>query len=208
MISKILQFLAKIKNILVIAIAIVALIFMFRACNLSKQYEDAITNEKALIAKINKNENDIRVYKFTIDQMRMIQDSAFQRMTYVIDSLKIKNKNLQQAQHHHIVIYKTDTLTLKDTIYKDPNFCLDTLLGDKWVQTEVHLHYPSTIAVSPKVTSEKVCIISLKKETVKPPKKTWIGRLFQKKHKVAKVDIIESNPYVIKKEDTFIEIVK
>ena len=206
--NSILNFFKNAKNLLIVGLIIAIAIMGIRLANLSNKYEDAKANEKAFIAKLNKAQSEINVFKFTIDQMKMIEDSTFQRMTYVIDSLKIKNKNLISSQYHKTVITKTDTLVLKDTIYKDPNFCLDTLLGDKWVETKLHMHYPGTISVTPKVTSEKVCIVSLKKETVNPPKKCWIARLFQKKHKVAKVNIVESNPYMTEQENTFVQIVK
>ena len=44
------------------------------------------------------------------------------------------------------------------------------------------------------------------RETVNPPCKTWIGRLFQKKHNVYNVTVIENNPYINIKENKFIII--
>ena len=206
--NNILKFLKNAKNLAIIGLIIALAILGIRLANMSNKYENAKVNEKAFIAKLSQAKSEINVFKLTIEQMKYIEDSTFKRMTHVIDSLKIKNKNLISSQYHKTVITKTDTLVLTDTIYKDPNFCLDTLLGDKWVETKLHMNYPGTIAVTPKVTSEKVCVVSLKKETINPPKKTWIGRLFQRKHKVAKVNIVESNPYMTEQENTFIQIVK
>ena len=47
-----------------------------------------------------------------------------------------------------------------------------------------------------------------KKETVNPPKKCFILRGFQKKHKVVEVVVVEKNTYIKNKQQRFIEIVK
>lgn len=48
----------------------------------------------------------------------------------------------------------------------------------------------------------------MKKETVSAPKKCWLLRLFQKKHKVVQVDIEEKNPYVRDTQSRYVEIIK
>ena len=70
------------------------------------------------------------------------------------------------------------------------------------------LKYPSTVIVNPVVKSEKHIIVSTKKETVNPPKKLWILRLFQKKHRVLHVNVIEKNPYMDNQESRYVEIIK
>lgn len=193
--------------LLVITIGVI-IFFKVQSNKYKNMYDTAKTNEKAFIAELNGAKDEVNMYKFSLDQMRYIQDSSMQRISYVIDSLKIKDKNVQQVQYLQTTIYKQDTIMIGDTIFLEPEFCMDTIIGDKWVSTRLYLEYPSTIVIAPLVNSEKVCIVHLKKETIKPPKKTWIGRLFQKKHKVVKVNIIESNPYMIEQENTFIEVVK
>jgi hypothetical protein len=139
--------------------------------------------------------------------MRYYGDSTMQEMLKVIDSLKLKAKNVQQVQYIETVVERHDTLRMKDTLFLEPELCLDTLIGDHWAMARLHLEYPSTIGVSQSFTSEKVCVISLKKETINPPKKTWIGRLFQKKHKVARVNIVEKNPYVTEQNSVFVQTI-
>ena len=70
------------------------------------------------------------------------------------------------------------------------------------------LKYPSTITTGPKFVSEKYIMVDYKKETINPPKKCWLLRLFQKKHKVVEVNIVEKNPYIENKQQRFIEIVE
>lgn len=193
--------------LLAIAVLMVV-IFRVQSCKYKEMYDVSKSNEKAFIAQLDNAKDEVNVYKFSLEQMRYIQDSTMQCISKVLDSLKIKDKNVQQVQYMQTTIYKQDTIMVDDTIFLEPEFCLDTVVGDRWVSTSLHLEYPSIIGVAPSVNSEKVCIVNLKKETVNPPKKTWIGRLFQKKHKVVKVNIIESNPYMIDQENTFIEVVK
>jgi hypothetical protein len=40
-------------------------------------------------------------------------------------------------------IYIVNTLKSTDTIFKEPDFSLDTCLGDKWYTNCLHLAYPN-----------------------------------------------------------------
>lgn len=102
---------------------------------------------------------------------------------------------------------KTDTVIFRDTLFQK-EIAIDTLIGDNWYKAEVHLHYPSTLILSPSFKSEKNIVVSTKKETINPPKKFWLFRLFQKKHKVLKVNVIEKNPYAVDSESRYVEIIK
>ena len=44
--------------------------------------------------------------------------------------------------------------------------------------------------------------------TVDPPKKCWLGRLFQKKQTIVEVDVVEQNPYCTIKNQKFVKVVK
>lgn len=79
---------------------------------------------------------------------------------------------------------KTDTVVFRDTIFSSTVSKIDTTIGDYWYSIKLEMHYPSTIKLSPKMRSEKYITTFSKKETVNPPKKFWLFRLFQKKHKV------------------------
>lgn len=176
--------------------------------HLRAQYSEVLSNQTGYIRDLAAAQNDIHQYQLTIDDLRYMNDSVSNKMLDLQNKLKIKDKHIQNLQYMSSHFTKTDTITLSDTIFIDKNLCLDTLLGDKWVSTRLHLEWPSVVAVEPSVTSEKTVAIYTKKETVKPPKKTWIGRLFQKKHRVTKVYIDESNPYIDSQQNEFIEVVK
>lgn len=175
--------------------------------NYEKKWKDAVTNVKAYDKLLsNSNEKNI-AYKLTAEQLSYANDSILKELNDTRKKLKVKDKNLKSVQYITSTLSRVDTITLKDTIFKEP-VEVDTIIGDKWYNAKIALSYPSTIIVSPTFKSEKNIVVSTKKETVNPPKKFWLFRLFQKKHTVIKVDIIEKNPYVSNEKSRYIEIIK
>ena len=47
-----------------------------------------------------------------------------------------------------------------------------------------------------------------RKEPIKKPKKTKIGRFFQKKRKVLEMEVVENNPNIVIKQSKFIKVIK
>lgn len=168
----------------------------------------AKANEKSLLIEKDSLHNANRVLYLTIDELNYYNDSIVIKLNDARKELKIKDKDIKSLQYQLSEITKKDTIVFRDTLFKDPNLQIDTLLGDEWYQLQLGLKYPSTIAVEPTFISERAVLTSLKKETINPPKKTWIGRLFQRKHKVLTVEVVESNPYISNKQEKHIEIVK
>ena len=122
--------------------------------------------------------------------------------------MKIKDSKLKSLQYISSNFTKSDTIILKDTVFKDERIGIDTLLSDEWYSINVGLRYPSSITVTPKFKSEKTVIVSAKKETVNPPKRFFLFRWFQKKHIVLHVNVIEKNPYIEDQDNRYVEIVK
>ena len=122
--------------------------------------------------------------------------------------LGIKDKQLKQMHKIKEYVFISDTVKVHDTIFKDSDFVYDTCLGDRWYSNCLHLAFPDTILSSIEVELNHDCIVYSRKEPINPPCKTWIGRLFQKKHTVCDVIINEHNPYVTKKQSKFIKILE
>ena len=122
--------------------------------------------------------------------------------------LNVKDKNLKAVQAVSSTFSRVDTILLKDTILRDPSINIDTVVCDEWYSVRLGLKYPSIIAVRPEFKSQKHIVVSTKRETVNPPKKWWILRIFQKKHTVLNVDVVEKNPYVSDESSKYIEIIK
>lgn len=166
------------------------------------------SNEKAFIEENNELKDRNLAFKFTIDQINYLNDSLITKMNEVRKELKIKDKDLKQMQYLLSTAQKTDTIVFRDTLFRDRNLQIDTLLGDSWYNIKLGLSYPNLITTTPTFKSEKYIVTSSRKETIKPPKKCAIARWFQKKHKVVEVIIHEKNPYITNRETRFIEIVE
>ena len=122
--------------------------------------------------------------------------------------LKIRDKEIKRLQYLASTASKKDTVLLKDTVYKDKDFKLDTLKGDQWYKVAIHMEYPNILTIEPSFTSKQTFIVSEKKETVDPPKKFFICRWFQKKVNITRVKVVEENPYIVIDKERYIDIVK
>lgn len=176
--------------------------------NLKEEISVAMSNQKAFIAENLSLKEENRVFKFTVEQLNYYNDSILQKMNDVRKELNVKDKDLKQMQYLLSEATKKDTIVFRDTLFREPSLNIDTLIGDKWYQMELGLKYPNTITTTPTFISEKYVVVDYKKETINPPKKCWLLRLFQKKHKVVEVNVVEKNPYIDNKQQKFIEIVE
>ena len=193
--------------VVIIGLVTTVAILSKKLSNLEKDYSYASANEKALLLKNDSNKNEIRSLQLTVEQLDYFNDSILDKLKETQSKLKIKDKNLKELQYLKTITAKTDTVILTDTIFVE-GACVDTVVGDEWVKTNLEMCYPNQIVLTPEVKSEKIIIAHLKKETVNPPKKCWLARLFQKKHKVIVVEIEEKNPYMTTKEYRHVEIIK
>ena len=195
--------------IILILILIGAVAYLsYQNRQLTTKYETSIENVKAYDAQLSGLEGDNRVLKLTVEQLNYFNDSIIKKMKVVQKELGIKDKRLQQLQYEASHAQRTDTIILKDTLFRDPQLKLDTIVGDKWFKTNLHLEFPSTIALSPEIELERYTFINGKRETVNPPKKFFLFRWFQKKMTVVTVTVKEKNPYVKNKESRYVEIIK
>lgn len=185
---------------------------LMTAISINKRTEEkwkaAEANVKSYDSLLGASEDRNAAYQFTIDQLNCAKDSIMVKLNEARKQAKVKDKNLKSVQYVKSVFVKTDTLVLNDTIFKDKYVNVDTVIEDKWYKADISLKYPSTIVLKPEFKSEKNIIVSTKKETVNPPKKWWLLRLFQKKHTVINVDVVENNPYVQGEESRYVEIMK
>ena len=166
------------------------------------------SNEKALLITEDTLNNKVRELQLTAQQLSYLNDSIIRRLESVRRELKIKDNDLKSLQYMSSRSDKVDTIIFRDTIFKERDFKIDTVISDKWYKLNLNLEYPNKIIANPSFSSEKYIIISTKRESIDPPKKCWLLRLFQKKHTVVEVNVIEESPYIKNKQQRFIEIVK
>lgn len=202
------KYLRIIVSALLVSLAIGSYVLYNKNQSLEEELSISISNEKAFIAENSSLKDENRVFKFTVEQLNYYNDSILEKMNEVRKELKIKDDNLKQMQYLLSEATKKDTIVFRDTLFREPTLNIDTLIGDKWYQMRLGLKYPSTITTDPKFVSEKYIMVDYKKETINPPKKCWLLRLFQKKHKVVEVNVVEKNPYIENKQQRFIEIVE
>lgn len=201
------------KKYLFTAVAmIVALITIYMQYNQNIHLKDKISrlvsNEKALIMINSDLETKSRAFKLSVEQLEYFNDSLIVEMNSLRKDLRIKDRNLKQMQCLVSETRKVDTIIFRDTIFKDPTIKIDTVLEDRWYKVGLTLEYPSTIISSPRFVNETHIIASYKKEPINPPKKFFLWRCFQRKHKIVEVEVIEKSPYAENKEQRFVEIVE
>lgn len=203
-----------IKKVLKWGVLVIIVILGATTWILYSQYQksqDALSkskaNEKAFKTENLELSNSKQMFQFKIGQLSYYSDSINLKLIDAKNKLKIKDKNIQQLQYQLSNIAKVDTIQITDTIF-NTNVNIDTIIKDEWYALKLKLKYPNEVVVAPTFISEKVVVMFLKKETIDPPRKTWFGRLFQKKHKVMQVEIVESSPYIQNKQNRFVEIIK
>ena len=162
-------------------------------------------NNKAYQARLEGNSNEIVQFRFTVDQLKHFNDSISNKLTNTMHELEISEKNLKEANYMLSNFSMTDTVYCTDTIFKEPDFVLDTTIGDEWMSTTLYLEYPNKIGVKSKAKSEKEVFVYSKKVTVDPPKKFFLCRWFQKKHTITEVKIKENNPNIESEQNVFIK---
>lgn len=173
---------------------------------LSRKYNTAIQNNKAYESQLDVIQDENKVFQFTIEQLEILNDKSIKELDSMRKELGIKDKKLQQMGKVKEKIYIVDSIVVHDTIFNNPDFVLDTCLGDEWYQNCLHMAYPNDISSQIDINTDLNCFIHTTRETINPPKKTWLGRLFQRKHTVINVNVVENNPHSNVKEVKFIKI--
>lgn len=173
-----------------------------------EKYEMVQQTNTSYFKDLQSAKNDIHQYELTLADLQLMNDSITNKMLDLQKKLKVKDKQVQNLQYLYSHFTKVDTIIFEDTIFLEPEICIDTLIGDEWVMTDLHLEWPGEVQLSTQVRSQKTVMVYLQKETVDAPKKCWLARLFQKKRKVAKVYIDEKNPYIDDQQNLFIDVVK
>lgn len=194
---------------LLIPILTVALILTVKSRGkIEKRWKESTENVKSYSELFSNSENKNKGFKLTIDQLQYFNDSILKELNETREALKIKDSKLKSLQYLSSTFIKYDTLIIKDTLFKDPQIQVDTVLSDEWYSIRIGLKYPSTVTINPMFRSVKHIVVSSRRETVNPPKKFFLFRWFQKKHTVLNIDVIEKNPYMKEQNSRYIEIIK
>ena len=175
--------------------------------DLREEVSAAYTNIKAYAAENDSLVNEKRAFKFTIEELKSSKDSINRKLLEVQKKLKIRDKDVRYLEYQLSIASKKDTVILRDTIFQ-PDVKIDTTIRDKWYSLRLGLEYPNKVVVEPKFRSERTVVGHLQKETIKPPKKFFLCRWFQRKHKVLLVDIVEESPYIYSETERYIQVIE
>lgn len=149
-----------------------------------------------------------RALLINTDLLNYSNDSLIRELNKIRKDIKIKEKEIESLHKINLIGNKKDSLIVKDTIFRDKLINIDTTIRDKWSAVNIKLEYPSTIKVDITMMSDLSIFTYNRKEPIKKPKKTKLGRFFQKKRKVLEVEVVENNPNIVIKQNKFIKIIK
>lgn len=174
--------------------------------DLKKEIKVYDNNFKALNLENSGLKEEVIAYKFDVEQLEILNDSIIKDLNNTRKELGIKDKQLKQMQNIKTEIITKDSVFIKDTIFRDSFIKLDTTLTNKWYDIKVELQYPNRIDISSTYRTDLSVFAYSSKEILGTKKKCAIGRWFQKKTKVIRVEVKDENPYSEIKEQKFVII--
>ncbi len=170
----------RLKNIIIVFLMLATSFLYYQYKSSRDKLNISLINNKAYQMEL--EDLTQRNTQFTLDMatLRSFNDSISTNLKQALKQLKIKDKRIQQLQYLEYQTSRNDTIILKDTI----------------------------LEVNPQFNNKISTVVHSSREYVKPRKKYWIQRIFQKKHTVTVVDVIIDNPYAKNPKQRFIKIVK
>lgn len=199
----------RIKNIILIGLLIGTIVFFYKYKSSQIKLNNAIINNKAYQEEVSLIQGDNLQFVLDINTLKSMNDSISLKLKESIQKSRIKEKRIEQLIHINNILQRKDTVFINnvDTIFID-NLNVDTVIGDEYYNLRLQLQYPNKIITTPTFMNELNVITYANREYVKPRKKFWIQRIFQKRHTVVRGVIINDNPYVIQSNNRFIKIIK
>jgi hypothetical protein len=205
-------FIKQYGKLIVLAAVMLLSLTLFYFVNKAGKYEHLynveLSNRKAFESEADTLKSKSLFHQMTISQLTASKDSVDIALKEALKKLNIKPKNVISVGQVTSNIEKRDSIIIQhDTIFQN-KVNIDTVIGDKWYKAELKLKYPSRIDMAVSMLSVKHIVVNNRKETVNPPKKCWLLRLFQKKHVVQEVVVNEENPHIESGSQRFISIIK
>lgn len=192
---------------IIIGLGTTVAIMSSRINELNQEIAEATTNIKAYELENSALKDDTIEFQYTIEQLNYSKDSLNQKINKLRKELKIKDKDIKNLQYKLSENQKKDSIVfIHDTLFRE-SVKIDTVIRDDWSKLNLKLEYPNVVVAEYSFKNELLVTTYLKKETVDPPHKCALIRLFQKKHNVIHVKVREQNPYCETKEQKFINIV-
>ena len=198
--------LTKIVYIILGVLLLFSILLLLRNSNLQHQVYEQDNTIKSLVLEKQESHNSILAYKLNIESLKYLNDSVINKLDSLRTQLNIKDKQLLQLQNIKNEIKTKDSIVFRDTIFRDTLIKLDTTLSNQWYTVKVNMLYPNTLKLEASYKSDISVVAYSNKEILGVPKKCFIGRIFQKKYKTIRVEVVDNNPYSEIKNSKFVII--
>lgn len=199
------NFLGKVTLILVLSLLIACIILIMFNSNLRKDIGVYDNNFKALTLERDSIKKEAIAYKFSVEQLEYLNDSIIDNLNDMRVKLNIKENQLLQMQNIKTEVTIRDSVFFKDTVFKTSFVKIDTVISDDWYSLAISLD-KNKLNIETKYKSDLCVFAKNSREILGTPKKCAVGRWFQKKHNVIRVEVIDRNPYSVIKEQKFVII--
>lgn len=174
-----------------------------RLSALAGERDDYAANMKAYSSALDDATAGERVLRLRVEELAASGDAQLRAMDSLRREVGVRDRRLRSMHRRVTVVGRADTVLVPDTVVAAR---LDTVVDDGWVRTSVSLA-PGRVAVSSLVRNETTLIVSSRRETVRPPRRFPLFRLFQRRHTVVTVKAVEANPWCETREARSVEIV-
>lgn len=199
------NFLGKVTLILVLSLLIACIILIMFNSNLRKDIGVYDNNFKALTLERDSIKKEAIAYKFSVEQLEYLNDSIIDNLNDMRVKLNIKENQLLQMQNIKTEVTIRDSVFFKDTVFKTSFVKIDTVISDDWYSLAISLD-KNKLNIETKYKSDLCVFAKNSREILGTPKKCAVGRWFQKKHNIIRVEVIDRNPYSVIKEQKFVII--
>ena len=197
------KLLLPVSSVAVILLAVVYVLYL-RLRAVASERDDYAADVKAYSAALSDATGGERVLRLRVTELEASGDAQLRAMDSLRREIGVRDRRLRSMHRRVTVVERADTVLVPDTVV---TASLDTVVDDGWVRTSVSLA-PGRVAVSSLVRNETTLIVSTRRETVRPPRRFPLFRLFQRRHTVVTVKAVEANPWCATREARSVEIVQ
>lgn len=188
----------------VIAALIALMVYVHK---LREDVQIAEQNRIASVEMYNNEKNKTYALNLKIEDLDRIKNKQIQEMDSIRRALNVKDKQLKALYGQKSSADIRDTIELPihvpvidsttGNVIPMEDCYTDTCIGDmRWYNVCIDRIDSNLIVLSAHFESDLTLITVEKKEIVNKPRKTWLGRLFQRKVKTMSITAVEQNPYV------------
>lgn len=205
-----------IKILVIIAIIAAVIAGINYVQRLQQEVKIAEQNRLATVELYESEKNTTYALNVKLEDLNRYKNAQIQEMDSIRNVLKIKDKQLKAMYGQKSSADMRDTIRIPvfipsedSTVYTLDSIRVDTCVGDpKWYNVCISRVDSTSVAVSAHFESDLTIITAEKKVPVNKPRKTWLGRLFQKKTKTMTITAIEQNPFVTKDSTIYVIPIK